>query len=223
MWQIHPRYWHRNARSVEEEIARYTRSEEYKKGFAGGVTGVGLGLISAAIFNLSASIDWIEKHNGMASWVQAFGSISAILWGVWIYRSSIRQKEKDMSESRRSSIRTVVKVLRLAAEFTEMTGETVTDFGERESWVEATNISIDEILAALSDTPITFQWADGMVETIIWARGRLKHLKMHMNKVAKYSEDEFARYQVRLRNGHPLFEDLTNKFRDQATALLEYM
>lgn len=39
-------------------------------------------------------VSWVELHPGLASWVQAFGSIAAILVAIWIASSQARNQTK---------------------------------------------------------------------------------------------------------------------------------
>jgi len=47
---------------------------------------------------------WIEAHPGLASWVQAFGSIAAILIAVWVSRADSRSRKTAEKHARRSAI-----------------------------------------------------------------------------------------------------------------------
>ena len=49
-------------------------------------------------------LDWIEGHPGLASWVQAFGSIAAILIAVWVSRADSRFRKTAEKHARRSAI-----------------------------------------------------------------------------------------------------------------------
>jgi len=47
---------------------------------------------------------WIESHPGLSSWVQAFGSIAAILVAVFIAGRDARLRRKAENDSRRAAI-----------------------------------------------------------------------------------------------------------------------
>lgn len=47
---------------------------------------------------------WIESHPGLASWVQAFGSIAAILAAIWIAGRDSRVRRQADDESKKSAL-----------------------------------------------------------------------------------------------------------------------
>lgn len=47
---------------------------------------------------------WIESHPGLASWVQAFGSIAAILAAMWIAGRDSRARRLSEDEARRAAL-----------------------------------------------------------------------------------------------------------------------
>jgi hypothetical protein len=47
---------------------------------------------------------WIESHPGLASWVQAFGSVAAILIAVWISNTESRIRKAAEKHARKSAI-----------------------------------------------------------------------------------------------------------------------
>ncbi|WLH10799.1 hypothetical protein PSH58_18150 [Pseudomonas hefeiensis] len=47
---------------------------------------------------------WIEHHPGLASWVQAFGSIAAILAAIWIASRDSRMRRNAEAEIRENAV-----------------------------------------------------------------------------------------------------------------------
>ncbi|MBF8660822.1 hypothetical protein [Pseudomonas putida] len=52
---------------------------------------------------LESIFKWIEAHPGLASWVQAVGSIAAILAAIWIASRDSRMKRNAERESRKNA------------------------------------------------------------------------------------------------------------------------
>lgn len=42
-----------------------------------------------------AIIGWADAHEGLAAWVQAFGAIAAISWGIWLWRRDRADHARD--------------------------------------------------------------------------------------------------------------------------------
>jgi hypothetical protein len=58
---------------------------------------------------------WIEHHPGLASWVQAVGSIVAILAAIWIASRDSRMRRNAEAESRKNAVVRAEAVLKEAA------------------------------------------------------------------------------------------------------------
>lgn len=72
---------------------------------------------------------WIEHHPGLASWVQAIGSIAAILAAVWIAnRDSVLRRRMD-NESRRGALARAVTVTQDASLRVSMGINSLEEFG----------------------------------------------------------------------------------------------
>jgi hypothetical protein len=75
---------------------------------------------------------WIEGHPGLASWVQAFGSIAAILIAVWVSSADSRARKKAEKNARKSALIRCKWVLANAGDVVEkitksLTGCALTD------------------------------------------------------------------------------------------------
>ena len=58
---------------------------------------------------------WIEHHPGLASWVQAVGSIAAILAAIWIASRDSRMRRNAEAESRKNAVVRAEAVVKEAA------------------------------------------------------------------------------------------------------------
>jgi hypothetical protein len=58
---------------------------------------------------------WIEHHPGLASWVQAVGSIAAILAAIWIASRDSRMRRNAEVESRKNAVVRAEAVVKEAA------------------------------------------------------------------------------------------------------------
>ena len=67
---------------------------------------------------------WIEHHPGLASWVQAIGSIGAILVAIWISGGERRHKAKIEKAARRDAIARAID----ASEHAKKTVQKCADF-----------------------------------------------------------------------------------------------
>ncbi|WP_155766714.1 hypothetical protein [Pseudomonas putida] len=54
--------------------------------------------------SLESILNWIESHPGLASWVQAVGSIAAIVAAIWIASRDSRMRRKAEAESRKNAL-----------------------------------------------------------------------------------------------------------------------
>ncbi|WP_458368746.1 hypothetical protein [Pseudomonas mandelii] len=64
---------------------------------------------------------WIEHHPGLASWVQAFGSIAAILAAIWVASSQARnQLKREKRDAREKSLAHAGRLYLVVKEYCDM-------------------------------------------------------------------------------------------------------
>lgn len=59
-------------------------------------------------------LTWVELHPGLASWVQAFGSIVAIGVAIWLSNSESRYRVNAVKEARRQAILRAISIVESA-------------------------------------------------------------------------------------------------------------
>jgi hypothetical protein len=75
-------------------------------GWIGAVVGAGIAASATAAGYWWNLVAWLGDFETLAAWVQAFGSIAAILWGVWLFRqdnvmraAGVRSREVEFGRS----------------------------------------------------------------------------------------------------------------------------
>ncbi len=91
-----------------------------KKPFHAGLCGVAAGCSAYAVTHIASASQWIRDQGGLAGWVQAVGTIVAVLWGFETARRQRIQQAQDLHSAQcreaRASISLVHKSLELLAD-----------------------------------------------------------------------------------------------------------
>ena len=88
---------------------------------------------------------WIEGHPGLASWVQAFGSVAAILIAVWISNTESRIRKAAEKHARKSAITRCQWVLANCGDIVERITKSLVGTELTESFVRANIARLDTL------------------------------------------------------------------------------
>ncbi|MFJ2527869.1 hypothetical protein [Pseudomonas helmanticensis] len=95
---------------------------------------------------------WIEAHPGMASWVQAFGSIAAILLAVFIASRDARLRRKAEANARLGAIDRAMIAINDAGMRVSNALQTLERFGVRRSVMALIATDLDQSQQHLKET-----------------------------------------------------------------------
>lgn len=96
------------------------RTKEIMYPFFAGIAGVFIGVASLFIMRFAVTLDWIEKHQALAGWVQAVGSIATLAWGVYLFDQNNKYqitKEKERVKSQGLALTESVKIAYMCVDF----------------------------------------------------------------------------------------------------------
>jgi hypothetical protein len=100
---------------------------------------------------------WIEGHPGLASWVQAFGSIAALGIAIWVASSQRRDQMKAAEKTERDKVDALIAVVESAAMFVTVLGVVVQKkpgaFAFKESWRLVHRHWLESSIHSLSQLP----------------------------------------------------------------------
>lgn len=133
------------------------------------------------IVNMNVAQAWIERSLGYevawddtAAWVQAFGAITGIFWGVWLYRQAERDKRETRSLHRANVGRACTAAVRFAAAQLAGINKLVND---RETILDRLSpVTFDRLAMAeemLRSVPVLDAEDTGATDALIAARSRI--------------------------------------------------
>jgi hypothetical protein len=100
---------------------------------------------------------WIEHHPGLASWVQAFGSIAAIGIAIWVAASQRKAQLKMTEKMARDKVEALIAVVESASLFVTTLGILVEKkpsvFVFKESWKLVNKNWLESSIHSLSQLP----------------------------------------------------------------------
>ncbi|NWA81654.1 hypothetical protein [Pseudomonas sp. D2002] len=110
---------------------------------------------------------WIEHNSGLASWVQAIGSIAAILAAIFIANRDSRLRRKAESELRQGAIDRVVIVISDAEKRVLAAIHSLEKWGVRRNAMSLIAIDLDQSQQHLKET-LSIQGVDSAIYTQIF-------------------------------------------------------
>ncbi|UST66043.1 hypothetical protein NF673_09930 [Pseudomonas moraviensis] len=100
---------------------------------------------------------WIEGHPGLASWVQAFGSIAAIGIAIWVAYSQRKAQLKMTEKIARDKVEALIAVVESASVFITVIGALVEKkppvFVFKENWKLVNKNWLESSIHSLSQLP----------------------------------------------------------------------
>jgi uncharacterized membrane protein len=121
---------------------------------------------------------WIEHHPGLASWVQAVGSIGAILVAVWIMSKQHSRQAKLDHESTQADYDKAAAVTEYISKYLIETAESLRIDRSFEA-VDYAKVTVDSMIITLSEMP--FHLFEDTESAMAWVETRASAMRFRRN------------------------------------------